>query len=113
MNLDRSFGGVKRCPVEQARAQVDGGGDQGVNGGAQVDRQRVFGIVTYCTLNQAHGPRRACWNTPYCHVKELGLICGNLTSISCWDSRQVSCTKAIARNKSAQRKVRKLVSPSW
>lgn len=89
VHLHGRLGGAKRRPVEQTQAQIDGGGIQGVDGGIEIDVQRVFGVETSGTLNQAHcqrvidapvslvqriGQCRASRHASHPHVKQLGLI---------------------------------------
>ncbi len=89
VHLHRRFGGAKRRPIEQTQAQVDGRGVQCVDGGIDIDVQRLAGVQLPGACHQAHGQRvvdapvpqtqgvcqrRARRHTLHTHVKQLGLI---------------------------------------
>ena len=52
MQLDRSFGASKRCPLEQAQAQIDGRCVQGVDGVVEIEPQIGIGIELAGAANQ-------------------------------------------------------------
>ena len=91
VQLDGGLGRTKRRPVEQAQAQVDGGGVQGVHTGIEIEHRWLLGIqgsgphdqpLRQRMVNppvarvQRIGQRRACWGCLQTHVKQLATIGG-------------------------------------
>jgi len=89
VQLDGGLGRAKRRPVEQAQAQIDGGGIQCVDADVQFQHRRLLGIqrpgardqsLSQCMVDapvaqvQCIGQRRASWRRLQSHVKQLGLV---------------------------------------
>ena len=55
VQLHCRLGPAKRCPIEQAQTQLDGGGIECVHRRVQIDLQRFFGIEIPRTNDQVHG----------------------------------------------------------
>ena len=54
---DRCLGVAQRRPVEQRQAQVNGGGVERVDGGIEIDVQRLADVQGPCARDPAHGQR--------------------------------------------------------
>ncbi len=70
VQLDGRLGGLKRRPVEQAQAQIDGGGVQGVDGVVQLQAQRFAGVELARSSHQHH--RQGGPNTPIAGLVRIG-----------------------------------------
>jgi len=89
MHLHSRLGAAKRCPVEQAQAQVDGGRVQRIDCRVKFQTRRFRGIKVACSNDQSHRQivvdapvsliqrvreRRSGRNAAQAHVVQLGLV---------------------------------------